>query len=116
MPLNTSTALTLIDIHKSFGETHALNGVSIEVREGEIVAILGPSGCGKSTLLQIIAGIEKPDQGSLFWKGIPLENTPPHLRGFGLMFQDYALFPHMNVFDNIAFGVRMSAIEKKDID
>ena len=114
--MNTTTALTLIDIHKSFGETRALKGVSIEVKEGEIVAILGPSGCGKSTLLQIVAGIEKPDQGSLLWKGNPLENTPPHLRGFGLMFQDYALFPHMNVFDNIAFGLRMSAMEKKDID
>ena len=114
--MNTPTALTLIDIHKSFGETKALDGVSIEVKEGEIFAILGPSGCGKSTLLQIIAGIEKPDLGSLLWQGVPLGDTPPHLRQFGLMFQDYALFPHMNVFDNIAFGLRMSAMEKKDIE
>lgn len=113
--MNATTALTLNDIHKSFGETHALDGISFEVKEGEIVAILGPSGCGKSTLLQIIAGIEKPDKGSLLWKGIPLGDTPPHLRRFGLMFQDYVLFPHMNVFDNIAFGLRMSGMKDNEV-
>ena len=99
--------LQVVEIHKSYGETHALRGVSFHVREGEIVAVLGPSGCGKSTLLSIIAGLESADSGEIFWNGKSLENVPPHQRGFGLMFQDYALFPHMNVFDNIAFGLRM---------
>jgi ABC-type Fe3+/spermidine/putrescine transport system ATPase subunit len=102
--------LQVSDIHKSYGETHALRGVSFSVSDGEIVAVLGPSGCGKSTLLSIIAGLEIADKGEIFWNGQSLENVPPHQRGFGLMFQDYALFPHMNVFDNIAFGLRMTGI------
>ena len=66
--------------------------------EGEIVALLGPSGCGKSTLLSMIAGLEPPDHGEVLWNGNSLAGVPPHLRGFGLMFQDFALFPHMDVY------------------
>jgi ABC-type Fe3+/spermidine/putrescine transport system ATPase subunit len=98
--------LTLENIHKSFGSTTALIGVSFEVAQGEIVAVLGPSGCGKSTLLAIIAGLEIADRGEVRWDGENLAGMPPHRRGFGLMFQDYALFPHMNVADNVAFGLR----------
>jgi ABC-type Fe3+/spermidine/putrescine transport system ATPase subunit len=100
--------LSLHDITKSFGPTRALNGVSFEIAQGEIVALLGPSGCGKSTLLAIIAGLEAPDQGQVQWEGASLAGVPPQRRGFGLMFQDYALFPHMNVYANVAFGLRMS--------
>ncbi|MBU0513050.1 MAG: ABC transporter ATP-binding protein [Chloroflexi bacterium] len=100
--------LTLTNIYKTFGETHALRGVSFDVAGGEIVALLGPSGCGKSTLLAIIAGLEPPDAGSVAWDGESLRGVPPHQRGFGLMFQDYALFPHKNVSENVAFGLRMS--------
>jgi ABC-type Fe3+/spermidine/putrescine transport system ATPase subunit len=85
------------------------------VIEGEILAILGPSGCGKSTLLSIIAGLETPDQGTIAWQGIPILDVPPHRRGFGLMFQDYALFPHMNVFENIAFGLKMAGMPQDAI-
>jgi ABC-type Fe3+/spermidine/putrescine transport system ATPase subunit len=99
--------LTVVGLHKSFGATRALNGVSFDVADGEIVAVLGPSGCGKSTLLSLIAGLELPDEGDVLWDGVSLRFTPPHRRGFGLMFQDFALFPHLTVFDNVAFGLRM---------
>jgi ABC-type Fe3+/spermidine/putrescine transport system ATPase subunit len=99
--------LQIVDIHKAFGPTHALNGISFDVHPGEVMAVLGPSGCGKSTLLAIIAGLENSDHGDVFWDGTNLKNIPSHQRGFGLMFQDYALFPHMNVFDNLAFGLKM---------
>ena len=93
-----------------------LNGIAFDMAEGEVIALLGPSGCGKSTLLFLIAGLVKPDFGSIYWKGINLEDIPSHRRGFGLMFQDYALFPHMHVFGNVAFGLRMSGIEQSMIN
>jgi thiamine transport system ATP-binding protein len=102
------SGLTLENIYKSYGATTALAGVSFEVTQGEIVAVLGPSGCGKSTLLAIIAGLEAADRGEVRWNGENLAGTPPHRRGFGLMFQDYALFPHMTVGDNVAFGLRLT--------
>lgn len=100
------SGLAIEKIYKTFGTTVALAGVSFEVRRGEIVAVLGPSGCGKSTLLSIIAGLEAPDAGLVRWEGEDLAGLPAHRRGFGLMFQDFALFPHMNVADNVAFGLR----------
>jgi len=110
------SGLLIHNIHKSFGKNHALAGVSFQVEEGEIVAVLGPSGCGKSTLLNIIAGLELPDQGDISWNNVSLVNIPPHKRGFGLMFQDFALFPHRNVFENVAFGLRMVHQAKEKID
>lgn len=107
--------LSILDIHKKFGETTALLGVSFEVQPEEIVAVLGPSGCGKSTLLNIIAGLEAPDLGEVEWEGVPLANVPAYKRGFGLMFQDFALFPHMNVHENIAFGLEMGQHSKMEI-
>src|SRR4030066_845622 len=102
------TILAINDIYKSFGKTSALEGISFDVDKGEIVALLGPSGCGKSTLLSIIAGLILPDKGDVLWNGISLKDTPPHKREFGLMFQDFALFPHLNVYANIAFGLKMA--------
>lgn len=109
------TGLTIQNIHKAFDGKVALAGVSFQVVQSEIVALLGPSGCGKSTLLAIIAGLEKPDQGDVQWDGVSLAQVPPHRRGFGLMFQDFALFPHRNVFENVAFGLRMAGIDERRI-
>ncbi len=108
--------LSIKDIYKSFGETEALKGISFDIAKGEIVAILGPSGCGKSTLLGIIAGLEEPDSGSVIWDGGNLDGVAAHKRGFGLMFQDYALFPHKNVRENIAFGLRMAKWGQDEIN
>jgi len=107
--------LRLDEVHKSFAETRALQGISFEVAPGEILALLGPSGCGKSTTLAIIAGLETPDQGRVYWEGVDLEGTPPHKRGFGLMFQDLALFPHLDVFHNVAFGLRMAGLPEAQV-
>jgi ABC-type Fe3+/spermidine/putrescine transport system ATPase subunit len=108
-------SLAILDVHKSFGETHALAGVSFDISQGETVAVLGPSGCGKSTLLNLIAGLELPDQGDILWNDVSLANTPPYKRGFGLMFQDFALFPHKNVFENVAFGLQMAGLSRLEI-
>ena len=110
------SGLRLENIIKSFGQTPAVRGVSFEVAQSEIVALLGPSGCGKSTILAIIAGLEAPDQGDVLWDDQSLSSTPPHQRNFGLMFQDFMLFPHMNVADNISFGLRMSRKGKAEIE
>ena len=108
--------LSILDISKSFGSTQAVDKISFEMDEGEILALLGPSGCGKSTLLSIIAGLEAPDHGDVLWDGNSLAGTPAHLRGFGLMFQDFALFPHMNVYANVAFGLKMAGMPPQAID
>jgi ABC-type Fe3+/spermidine/putrescine transport system ATPase subunit len=107
--------LSITDLYKSFGKIVALDGISFDVDEGEIVALLGPSGCGKSTLLSIIAGLILPDQGDVLWNGKSLKDIPPHKREFGLMFQDYALFPHMNVYANVAFGLKMANMDADKI-
>ncbi len=100
--------LVVTGVRKTFDTTTAVAGVSFSVARGEVVALLGPSGCGKSTLLHLVAGLHEPDGGQITWDGAPLAGVPPHRRGFGLMFQDYVLFPHLNVQDNVAFGLRMA--------
>jgi ABC-type Fe3+/spermidine/putrescine transport system ATPase subunit len=107
--------LEIVEVTKSFGETPVLHGVSFGVERGEIVCLLGPSGCGKTTLLRIVAGLEQVDTGQVYFGGRDLAQVPIHERGFGLMFQDFALFPHRNVFDNVAFGLRMSRMDKQAI-
>ncbi|MBL8093584.1 MAG: ABC transporter ATP-binding protein [Anaerolineales bacterium] len=107
--------LDVVDVTKSFGAKLAVRGLSLSVAPGEVVAVLGPSGCGKSTVLSLIAGLEKPDSGDVRWAGESLLATPTHQRGFGLMFQDYALFPHRDVFANVAFGLRMQGLASEVI-
>jgi ABC-type Fe3+/spermidine/putrescine transport system ATPase subunit len=108
--------LQVRDIKKRYANTVALGGVSFDLEEGEILSVLGPSGCGKSTLLHIIAGLEPPDSGSVTWKGDDLASVPPHERNFGLMFQEFALFPHMDVAENVSFGLRMRDLEAAEIN
>jgi spermidine/putrescine transport system ATP-binding protein len=107
--------LQLVDIRKTYEGKPLLSGVSLEVGEGETVCLLGPSGSGKSTLLRIAAGLEQPESGRVVWDGTDLARTPAHRRGFGLMFQDYALFPHLNVEENVAFGLRMQNLPEDRI-
>jgi ABC-type Fe3+/spermidine/putrescine transport system ATPase subunit len=107
--------LELAAITKAFGATQALDHVTLAINPGEVVSLLGPSGCGKSTLLHLIAGLEQPDSGEVRWEGVNLAATPVHRRRFGLMFQDYALFPHRNVFDNVAFGLQMERRARREV-
>ena len=102
-----SALLQVSHISKSFPDKSILNDVSFDVADGEIVCLLGPSGCGKTTLLRIVAGLETADAGSVKFEGRDMRDVPVHRRGFGLMFQDFALFPHKNVWDNVIFGLRM---------
>jgi ABC-type Fe3+/spermidine/putrescine transport system ATPase subunit len=109
------SGLSVQSISKSFDTTKALAAVTFAVQPGEVVALLGPSGCGKSTLLALIAGLDSPDSGTLYWDDLSLAGIPPHQRGFGLMFQDYALFPHLNVHANISFGLKIAGVHPDKI-
>jgi len=107
--------LTVQDIWKTYEGKPLLCGISFQVEMGQTVCLLGPSGSGKSTLLRIIAGLEEADRGRVLWDGQDMGSVPVHLRNFGLMFQDYALFPHRNVFENVAFGLRMRGVPEAEI-
>jgi len=98
--------LSLNNLSKRFDKTAAVTDVSLEVERGEFFGLLGPSGCGKTTTLRMIAGLEQPDTGSIAFDGNDITNQPAERRGFGMVFQNYALFPHLNVFENVAFGLR----------
>ncbi|HEX9423750.1 MAG TPA: ABC transporter ATP-binding protein [Pyrinomonadaceae bacterium] len=98
--------LALKQISKRFNKTQAVTDVSLDVERGEFFGLLGPSGCGKTTTLRMIAGLEQPDSGNIEFDGKSITNLPAERRGFGMVFQNYALFPHLNVFENVAFGLR----------
>jgi iron(III) transport system ATP-binding protein len=98
--------LLLKNISKRFDKTAAVTDVSLDVERGEFFGLLGPSGCGKTTTLRMVAGLEQPDTGSIEFEGRNITNLPAERRGFGMVFQNYALFPHLNVFENVAFGLR----------
>ena len=102
--------LEVTNLTVRFGDKTALDRVDLTVSDGEILAVLGPSGSGKTTLLRVIAGLQAQESGSLAWDGEPLDQVAAHERGFGLMFQDYALFPHRSVAGNVAFGLRMAGM------
>ena len=94
------------NVFKSFGDVNAVNGVSLEIEEGQFYSLLGPSGCGKTTLLRLIAGFEKPTSGQVFIDDTSMEGIEPNLRPTNMVFQNYAIFPHLNVEENVAYGLR----------
>ncbi|HEV8583734.1 MAG TPA: ABC transporter ATP-binding protein [Methylomirabilota bacterium] len=102
-------------VSKHFGEVRAVDDVSFQVRRGEFLSLLGPSGCGKTTSLRMIAGFERPTAGEIFLGGRSVGDTPPYRRNVNTVFQHYALFPHKNVFDNVAFGLRMKRLAAAEI-
>ncbi len=107
--------LEVQNVSRRFGEKLAVNRVSFSLDRGRVLCLLGPSGCGKTTLLRIIAGLETMDRGSVRFDDREMEGVPPHLRGFRMMFQEFALFPHKNVFDNVAFGPRIQKQTREEI-
>jgi len=107
--------LEVKNLTKRFGELVAVDNVSFEVREGEFFSLLGPSGCGKTTTLRCIAGLEIPDEGKIFIKGRDVTMLPPQQRGISLVFQEFAVFPHMSVYDNLAFGLKIRGLPKDEI-
>ena len=108
--------LNVHHVFKTYEGKPLLNDISFSLRPGETICLLGASGSGKSTLLRIIAGLEDADAGFVAWNDVDLTSMPPHLRDFGLVFQDYALFPHLNINGNVAFGLRMRHLPQDEID
>ena len=104
--------IRLLDVGKSFGEKEVLKGIDITIKEGELISLLGPSGCGKTTLLKIIAGLEEPDKGKILFEGRDVTKVEASKRNAIIVFQDYRLFPHMTVFENIEFGLKVRNIDK----
>ncbi len=103
-------------VSKHFPDHPVLHNINLEIRNGEFLTLLGPSGCGKTTLLRLISGFEEPSSGSIYLDGKDIAGTPPHQRHVNTVFQSYALFPHMDVFDNVAFGLRCKGIAKEEIE
>lgn len=99
-------SLELRELRKRFGEVEAVRGLDLELQSGELMTLLGPSGCGKTTVLRLIAGFEAPDEGRILFHGEDVTGQTPQRRGFGMVFQNYALFPHLSVFENVAFGLK----------
>ncbi|MGZ2422696.1 ABC transporter ATP-binding protein [Rhizobium laguerreae] len=110
------TGLTLKDIRKSYGSVDVLHGIALDIKQGEFIVFVGPSGCGKSTLLRMIAGLEAITGGEMYIDGHLVNDVPPSKRGIAMVFQSYALYPHMTVFDNMAFGMKIAGESKQEID
>ncbi|MHA1304880.1 MAG: ABC transporter ATP-binding protein, partial [Candidatus Heimdallarchaeaceae archaeon] len=114
--MDKDVILKIKDLSKSFEKQQVLSELNLEMSEGEFLTLLGPSGCGKTTLLNCIAGFVRPDKGSIYLRGKKVNDVKTKDRNLSMVFQSWALFPHMNVFDNIAFGLRMKGFTKKDIE
>lgn len=106
--------LQLRALHKNYGQGDVLHGIDLDVQHGEFLTLLGPSGCGKTTTLRIIAGLERPTAGQVYLEGKDVLSLPPEKRDVNTVFQSYALFPHMNVFQNIAYGLRVKHVDKTE--
>lgn len=108
------TAITLDGVTRRFGNVQAVRGVSLEIYEAEFFTMLGPSGCGKTTTLRTIAGFENPDEGRVRLRGLDVTDVPPNRRNVNMVFQHYALFPHMSIYDNVAFGLKLKRTDKRE--
>ncbi len=106
--------VVLVDLVKRFADVTAVAGINLDMPPGEFFSLLGPSGCGKTTTLRLIAGFERPDEGSILLDGVDMAQTPPHKRKVNTVFQNYALFPHLSVADNVSFGLRYKGVSKQD--
>ncbi len=102
-------------IMKKYGKVTAVEKLDFDIEEGSLVTLLGPSGCGKTTLLRMVAGLEEPTEGDIFIKGVRINDTPIHKRNLGMIFQNYALFPHKTIFDNVAFGLKYRDVSKEEM-
>jgi ABC-type Fe3+/spermidine/putrescine transport system ATPase subunit len=109
------SSITIDNLHKSFGGVEVVNGLSLTVEEGEFLCLLGPSGCGKTTTLRCVAGFEEIDAGDIRFGEASVTNLPPNKRRIGMVFQNYALFPHLNVYENVAYGLKAQRIATADI-
>ena len=116
MAVKSDTIIKIEHLTKSFGEKMVLDDVSLDIKRGEFVTLLGPSGCGKTTLLRMLAGFASPDEGVISMEGKDISGVPPHLRQLNTVFQRYALFPHLNVYENIAFGLKLKKVASKEIE
>ncbi|MDE5618124.1 MAG: ABC transporter ATP-binding protein, partial [Clostridia bacterium] len=103
--------IELKNLCKKFGDKTVVDNVNLTVKKGDFVTLLGPSGCGKTTTLRMIAGLDYPTSGEVLFNGVDMAGLPPHKRPVNTVFQKYALFPHLNVFENIAFGLRLKTVE-----
>ena len=110
------TALRFSGVRKTFGQVIALDSFDLELKQGELVTLLGPSGCGKTTALRIAAGFERPDSGTIFVKEKDVTSRPAHTRNMGMVFQNYSLFPHMSVAENVGFGLRVRGVDAAERD
>jgi spermidine/putrescine transport system ATP-binding protein len=108
-------AVRLVDVVKKFGETAAVDHIDLEVRDGEFFSLLGPSGCGKTTTLRMIGGFEQPTSGLIELQGQDVTWLPPYRRNVNTVFQNYALFPHLSIYENVAFGLRRKGVKTNDI-
>lgn len=112
--MSANVAISIKGLTRTFGDVRAVNGVDLEIFEGEFLTLLGPSGSGKTTVLRMIAGFEKPDSGTIFLGDKDVAQLPPYERDVNTVFQDYALFPHMNVLANIEYGLRVKGVSKDE--
>ena len=110
------TYLNLQKINKSFGHQHILKDIDLKIKKGEFIVLVGPSGCGKSTTLRLIAGLESCDSGDIFINEKKVNNLDPADRNLAMVFQNYALYPHLSVFQNMAFGLKMEKLSKTEIN
>ena len=114
--VKSNIVLSLQNVSKQLGGKTILDDISLDIRKGEFVTLLGPSGCGKTTTLRILAGFLSPDEGSVLLEGRDIASLPPYKRPFNTVFQRYALFPHLDVYDNIAFGLKLQKMPSDEID